>query len=299
MPVALSGAPAIAGQWQLDATPLFDSVAGNFSGFAGRMRRQPDPAPVLQPSALPRSAHEREADRIRQLLHELRTPVSAIQGFAEVIQQQLFGPAPHEYRALAASIAGDAARVLAAFEELERFAKLETAALEIESGECDLAGMIGGAVLRLSVYTSQRKSGFALQTNAAPPVALAPIEAERIVWRLLATLAGTAAPGEVLALDLRPENGGVRMEAQLPAALAVRDDRALFGAAVGAVPQTITSGMFGIGFALRLARSEAKAAAGSLERDGNLLSLWLPGLTRPAATNSQDRESEHGEPAPD
>jgi hypothetical protein len=37
--------------------------------------------------------------------------------------------------------------------------------------------------------------------------------------------------------------------------------------------------MFGIGFALRLAMSEAKAAGGTFERDGNFLSLWLPGLT--------------------
>ena len=58
------------------------------------------------------------------MLHELRTPVNAIQGFAEVIQQQLFGPTPHEYRALAAGIAGDAARILSAFEELDRLAGL-------------------------------------------------------------------------------------------------------------------------------------------------------------------------------
>lgn len=279
MAVALAGAPAIAGEWQVDAAPMFEPESGSFTGFAGRMRRHARLAPTAAAAATPRSAHEREADRIRQLLHELRTPVSAIQGFSEVIQQQLFGPAPHEYRALAASIAGDAARVLAAFEELERYAKLETAALDIESGECNLAALVGEAVERLAPYTSQRKSGFAIEAKGRLAVAIAPIEAERIVWRLLATLAGTAAPGEVLSLDLASERAGVRFKAQLPAVLAMRDDRALFGAAVGAVPQTIASGMFGIGFALRLAKSEAKAAGGSLERDGNFLSLWLPGLT--------------------
>lgn len=191
--IAIDGAPAIAGDWQVDATPLFDSASGAFLGHAGRMRR---PAAAVEAVAAeaPRAPREREADRIRQLLHELRTPVSAIQGFSEVIQQQLFGPAPHEYRALAASIAGDAARVLAAFEELERFAKLETAALDIEAGECDLAALVSEAVERLSPYTSQRKSGFAVETTGPLPIAIASIEVERIAWRLIATCAGTARP---------------------------------------------------------------------------------------------------------
>lgn len=285
--VTLDGAPAIAGEWRADAVPRFDRVNGRFTGYAGRMRRpaaEPDPETVSAPL---RTAAEREADRIRQLLHELRTPVSAIQGFAEVIQQQLFGPTPHEYRALAASIAGDSARVLAAFEELERYAKLECAALDIEAGECDFAAMVGEAVARLAPYTKQRKSGFSLAASGPMFVPLAMIEVERIVWRLLATLAGTATPGEVLALGVANEDGGVRFTAQLPSILAVRDDKALFGAAVGAVPQTIASGMFGVGFALRLARTEARAAGGRLEREGNLLALWLPGLTGPTEANSQ------------
>ena len=57
------------------------------------------------------TATSEAGDRMRQLLHELRTPAGAIQGFAELIQQQMFGSAPNEYRALAAavSVAGPAA----------------------------------------------------------------------------------------------------------------------------------------------------------------------------------------------
>jgi signal transduction histidine kinase len=84
------------------------------------------------------------------LLHELRTPVNAIQGFAEVIQQQLFGPTPHEYRALAAVVAADSAVMLAGFEELDRYARLDSGTLSLASGECDLAAALDALVSRMA-----------------------------------------------------------------------------------------------------------------------------------------------------
>src|SRR5207302_1921157 len=112
---------------------------------SGRMRR-PKPATPMEPASAPES----DADRMRQLLHELRTPVNAVQGFAEVIQQQLFGPAPHEYRALAAAIAGDAAQLLAGFEELERLTRLDSGKVELGKGGCDLAAIAQATVAQLA-----------------------------------------------------------------------------------------------------------------------------------------------------
>ena len=273
----LSGAPAITGQWQIDAAPWFDALTGAFIGYRGRLRR---PATVsATPSANP-PVTDSAADRIRQMLHELRTPVNAIQGFAEVIQQQLFGPTPHEYRALAAGIAGDAARMLSAFEELERLARLESGAMELEAGATDLAALVEATVAQLGAHTTSRSSGFAMRVDDKPlPVPLDRLELERIVWRLLATLAGTSAPGEELKLRLRAKDHMVRLDLALPASLASIADDALFEAGAGAVPQVISAGVFGVGFALRLARAEARAAGGDLVRKGDRLRLTLPGLT--------------------
>lgn len=285
--VQLDGARAISGTWRIDAAPAFDPLTGRFTGYRGRMRR---PAPDAAQGPANPPVRDSEADRLRQMLHELRTPVNAIQGFAEVIQQQLFGPTPHEYRALAANIAGDAARMLAAFEELERLAKLDSGALAPEAGEADFSASVDATVAQLAAHTRSRGSGFAARIeDGAMPVALERIEVERMVWRLLATLAGTAAPGEMLKLRLRRKGAGLRLSVQLPAALARMDDAALFAAAAGAVPQVIAAGVFGIGFALRLVRAEARAAGGSLERRDDRLRLELPGLT-PDASDHSDRD---------
>lgn len=272
--VSLEGAPAIAGAWIVDAEPRF-SEEGHFTGYVGRFRRPADPARA------PGRPEAREADRIRQLLHELRTPVTAVQGFAEVIQQQLFGPAPHEYRALAAAIAADAARILAGFDELDRLARLETGALAIAAGEADLAALVRRIAAQLGAALDAQDAGLALAFPEAPAllVAIDAEDAEGLVWRLLASLAASCAPGERIAVTLDPMIGGEgrghgRLVCALPARLASEDD--LFAATVRPSQATINAGLFGAGFALRLARAEARAAGGDLRREGGAVELTLP-----------------------
>ena len=276
--VSLTGAPAITGDWIVDAEPRF-SDEGHFTGYFGRMRRVPgDTDPLTGPAA-------READRIRQLLHELRTPVTAVQGYAEVIQQQLFGPAPHEYRALAAAIAADAARILAGFEELDRLARLETGAMRMEPGECDLAALLRRTAGQLTPVLERRGAGLTLAfpENTTLLAAMDPDDAEGLVWRVLASLAAACGAGEQLTLSLSPllgaEGAAARLDCTLPARLALADN--LFAAMTRSADSTINAGLFGAGFALRLARAEARAVGGSLHRDGNAVALTVPLLTVP------------------
>jgi two-component system OmpR family sensor kinase len=281
--IALAGAPAIAGGWIVDAEPRF-SEEGHFTGYFGRFRRVPDAAaPLPGPEA-------HEADRIRQLLHELRTPVTAVQGYAEVIQQQLFGPAPHEYRALAAAIAADAARILAGFEELDRLARLETGAMRVEPGETDLAALLRRTAAQIDPVLEAQDAGFALRLapGASLLVAVDAEDAEALVWRLLASLAAAAAPGERIAVRSDPLIGPggalARIACTLPPRLAAEEN--LFSATTRAGGSAISPGLFGTGFALRLARAEARAAGGALRREGDTLVLTLPLLTDIAALPS-------------
>lgn len=286
--LGMTGAPAVCGAWQVDAAPRFDPANGRFTGYAGRLRRPPSPAqPVVARSS-------EKGDRLREILHELRTPANAIQVAAEIIQQQLYGPAPHEYRALAAAIAGDCAHILAGFEELDRLARLETGALELEAGSCDLAAVLAQTLSRLRAWTQPRGSSFALPLAPSPAqmsVALDRTEAERMVWRLLAALAGSMAPGENLPLTWHEDGGLFVIEITLPALLAAKEPEALFDSPAGEggqprVQSSLAAGMFGIGFSLRLATAEAAAAGGALVREGSALRLSLPALTAADAGNS-------------
>ena len=275
--ISITGAPAIDGEWVIDAAPGFAPDTGAFLGYRGRMRRPLEPAAGEDSSP--------QADLMRQMLHEMRTPVNAIQGFAEIIQQQIFGPAPNEYRALAAAIAVDAARLLAGFEELDRMARLETGTADLRQGESDLREVVAITARRLEGAMKSRSAGFQLAV-AGPDfhVGMAREEAMQLAWRILATLAGRIAPGERLELALASDGSKARLRVELPASLSGEDD--LFSRSDRPAPGAVSAGMFGSGFTLRLARDEARAAGGTLEKVDGALLLELPLLTPGEATNS-------------
>ncbi len=300
--LVLDGAPAVAGAWQCDAVPVFTRAGGAFAGYRACLRR-----PAAGLASAPAAAEApvaQGADRLRQTLHELRTPINAIQGFAEMIQQQVFGATPHQYRSLAASIAADAARMLAGFEDLERLARLETGAADMPApqGAIDLAALVSRQLAQLDPVIGPREVRLRWQPPVEPVWVAAPVaELEHAMWRLLAVIASTAAPGERLAITLAAPVAGdgapaaVRLDLPLPATLAMRDDATLFAAdgtrsqgsgqqAGGLGP----GGMMGNGFALRLAAAELRAMGGGQRPEGAPQLAQMPAALSPHAHGGRD-----------
>ena len=284
--VQITGSAAIAGHWQIDAAPVFAPLSGAFDGYRGRLRRltvveEPDPQ---------EEAARSQADRMRQTLHELRTPANAIQGFAEVIQQQIVGPVPHEYRALAAEVAGDAARMLAGFEEIDRYARLQTGALELEPGRCDVYAIASSSLRQIEPVLAARGASFTLDAADADfALERDARETERMVWRVAASLASALDAGEKGRCFLDRREGQAQLVWLLPASMARQDD--VFTATVSGGSRSLSASMFGNAFALRLARAEARACGGRLYRDGDTLVLQLPLLTKVAVDHSERAEA--------
>jgi len=283
--LCLSGAAAIAGDWRIDAAPVFASDSGAFCGYRCRLLRA-----ISAPSAADEpDSHE---DKMRQVLHELRTPVNAIQGFAEIIQQQIFGPVPHEYRAHAAAIAMDAARLLAGFEDIERMARLESGVAELDEGESDFRRAVEQTLERLTRMLSGRSAKInPIFIGGDFAIALAPGDALALCWRLLANAAAALAPDEQIVLSLTSDSEEIRLELELPASLREPDAAGRTGPAARA---TVSAGMFGPQFAFRLAAAETRAAGGTLLFDAAQLNLTMPVLTAPGIAHSRRLEQPGG-----
>lgn len=281
----LEGAQAIRGEWVVDAHPRFSRTGGRFHGYVGRFRRPFDPGKHGM-------AGSSEAERLRQLLHELRTPVNAVQGFAELIHQQLYGPVPNAYRALAASIAGDAASILAGFDELDRLAKLESGVTSIAGGKTDLSALARRMSDQLTQVLAPRMAGIDLAQESARGiwVEIDPDEAEALAWRVLATLAGAVTAGEMLAAEIEVDQDQARLWCQIPAQLIAEDD--IFAADVRPHASGLSAGLFGAGFSMRLARAEARGAGGNLTQVEERVCLALPlAAITLGGDNSRDDEA--------
>lgn len=271
----LCGAEVIDGDWRINASPFFDPVSGRFSGYRGIMRR-----PTVAESALIDTNVAANGEQLQQLVHELRTPLGAIIGFSEIIEQQLFGPVTHDYRILARNILGDAERLLAGFDDLAMAAKIDAGHFAPSRGhtECDwLAARLAERLRGLSDLLN-----VTLNLVQAHPVRAFAIDndlAERLFSRLLSAVIIGCSAGEELDGRFRTEPGRLatnRFVLTLPKKLAAMSEEELFGSGPGSYDDSDEAPLLGLGFSLRLVRSLAHNVGGDLRFYNEALILSLP-----------------------
>lgn len=271
----VGGLSDAAGAWRVAAAPQFDAATGRFTGYVGIGRR-----PRGHEEATPQ-ARRAASESLRQLVHELRTPANAIAGFAELIEAQLLGPVSEVYRGHASTIQEEAMRLIAAIEDLDTAARIEGRSLDLRSEPVDLGALIDRVVDDLAALASSRRTGFDIHPVAADQIAaIDERAAERLLSRLLASLAASASPGERIDIAEAPApDGEVALCFARPIALGTGkvedalltlDEEGDGGDAAGA--------LLGVGFGLRLARNLAREMGGSLTFGEHLLTLRLPAV---------------------
>jgi signal transduction histidine kinase len=273
----------LAGEWRMSAIPFFDSQSGRFQGFRGQARR-----PHLHEVPASREGEGLalgglSADSIRQLVHELRTPLNAILGFAEIIEQQLFGPAGRQYRDMASQIMGDARRLLSAFDDLDLAARVSRGEDIIEPRPVDAALLITRIATRFRVDRGKEAKAIAIAiAEGLPQARLDPVQAERMVQHLLRTLVSVAPESEPItgACWFQPDKdtGRVILAMDRPSTLAGLDEAQLLDPGYGPDGDWPDGPLLGLGFSLRLIRSLASSSAGSLDIDDGRFLLAMPAV---------------------
>jgi hypothetical protein len=273
----LCGAPAVAGDWRINAAPFFDPISGRFSGYRGLFRR-----PTVAESALISPQNQHSSDHIQQLVHELRTPLGAIIGFSEIIEQQLFGPVTEDYRLLARNILNDAERLLSGFDDLATAAKIESGSFFAEPGSTDCDWLTNKLADRLRGLSDLLMVTLNLvHAHPVRPFAVDKELAERIFSRLLSAVIIGCEPDEILDGRFRTEpgvNAINRFVLSLPRKLLEMDETELFGSGPAVLDEVSEAPLLGLGFSLRLVRSLAKNVGGDLRFYNEALILSLPAM---------------------
>lgn len=284
--LSVAGAGGAAGEWRISAVPFFDPGDGRFTGYRGTARR-----PRVDQTAAPATGLHGDGlppDSLRQLVHELRTPINAVVGFAEMIERQLLGPAGREYRDRAADIIAQGRRLLATVDDLDLSARIESQRLALDPVGVDgalLLGRLHGDYARIA-----RERGVALALSVAtemPAIDADPVALERMIARLLAATVGLAGRGERIAIALGSGDVGVALRVTRPALIAGREERTLLDPGFSPEGDFPDAPVLGLGFALRLVRSLALAARGRLDIAAGEFVLSLPARAEAALSGNR------------
>jgi signal transduction histidine kinase len=265
-------APALEGEWRLSGIPAFSPVDGRFLGYRGIARRGIEDEEPEVPQA--RSALATDAEALRETIHEIKTPLNAIIGFAEIIDGQYLGPAHRSYRHRAAEIVSQARILLAAIEDLDFAARIQTGT----SGQQEPLDM-GQLLPPLIDELVERAVARDVHLRFVPiadqhPCALARDIAERLLRRLLGAVIDSAAAGETVKVEVHEQRGRCLVSVTRPASTANFTERQMLD------PSFLSSGeeegsRLGLGFALRLVRGLVRLAGGSLKFTADQIVLTM------------------------
>lgn len=267
--LAVPAGTELAGVWQIEATPVFAQSDGRFTGYVGHARRggsaSGDPSWALARS-----------DAFRQLMHELKTPLNAIVGFSELIEQQLLGPVPADYRSEAVQVRRTGQIVLDALNDVDLSACLD-------AGESDIAD-VGEAhsdltALTASILADANGSAdapiFFSRLREERIVAVATVVTHRLVARLLTGLVPLAASDERLAVSVSGRKRA-RLRVSLPARLRALDPDDLTAFRLPRGIDNDAGPLLGLEFTLRLVRRLAEDVGGGLSVSSDEFTLSLP-----------------------
>lgn len=276
--LVIGGASPAAGEWRIVAIPVFDRASGRFTGYRGTARR-PRPDESLAPPPL-------SVDSLRQLVHELRTPASAIVGFADMIDGEVLGPVAPPYRDYAGRIADQARGLLGAIEDLDMTARIEARALDLRPASVALAPLLGRIAGDLAPLATLRGVTVTLEIDRDMVARGDERAIERLVARLMSVLVAAAARDEQVSATAAIEGDDVLLSFSRPAALpAIEPD----GGATGDIEPGGAALPLGAPFALRLVRNLARELGGGLMIGDAALTLRLPAAFADAMGHASNR----------
>lgn len=288
----LEGTPADSGEWRFSALPWFDPATGQFRGYRASARR-----PHRNEMPYGRPAPEDSGDSIRQLIHELRSPLNAISGFAQIISGQMFGPVSHNYRAMAEKIVADAASVQAIIDDLETAARSDTVSVEgIPEDVVDIGAIVTQVESELVGLLADQRVDLSISRVGGPFLGFASdANVRRMVGRLLTALVDVSEPGAIVVGQLVTESRHddmLQLRIVRPATIRFATAAELLDPGFSPEGEAPGAAVLSLGFSLRLVDSLARGSGGRLDIGHNALTLHLPSANSKAEVELEAQQGE-------
>lgn len=287
--LCIVGGSAAAGEWRIGGVPVFDPLDGRFTGYRGTARR-PHPHERAGPATGGLYGTGLPTDALRQLAHELRTPINAIVGFGEMIERQVMGPAAALYRSEAHAIVEQGRRLLSAVDDLDVAARTEGRPAGASPERVGAADVLRRLEPAMRAIAAERGVTLDLTVaEGAGDLAAEPAAVERMFSRLLAATVGLGGAGETISARLSHGPAQVVLRLSRPAVLRGSAEADLLDPGFSIAGDFPEAPQLGLGFALRLVRSLAQSVEGALLVEPGHFTLRLPVAGDRAASDAAPR----------
>lgn len=318
--VAISDRPA-EGVWSVAAVPLFDQSSGVFEGYRGTCSAV-DPA-IAEVAAAHgsgtgngslaaaardvdskegRSAPVITADVLFNVAHEVRSPLNAIIGFAEMIASETMGHVAPAYRDQAGEILESGDRLLKTVDEFLEAARLNRAGKNLISS-LNPAAFLGKVVDVLQDHARRRQVYLVSRIGMGLPRMWTDESGlQRVLTRLVVLATAASERGDTVIVGVHPgRNDDVRFTVSRPQALAGGTDDLM--ASIDQADDGTATGLelrpaIGTGFSMRLIAQMARSLGGRLEIEPTVMTLCLPAVT-PEARAGMANDAQTGATDPD
>ena len=239
---------------------------------------------LLGENAATEQANDAKSEFVARISHEMRTPLNAIIGFSDIIQDARFGPIGNpKYREYAGDIVSSGRHLLELVNGLLDLAKLESGVEELRDEVLDIAETVRAALV--FVRETAETKGVALELRVSedvPKLRADPSKLKQILINLLANgIRFTDPGGRVVVMVHGDPQAGVAFEIADTGSGIAQEDIEGAMRAYGQVGVALDRTEKGTGLGLPLAVSLAELHGGSLELDsvpgfGTLVTVRLP-----------------------
>ncbi|MEQ9643493.1 MAG: HAMP domain-containing sensor histidine kinase [Alphaproteobacteria bacterium] len=225
-----------------------------------------------------------KSEFLANVSHELRSPMNAILGFAQVIQNRVFGPMqPERYESYVNDIVDSGSYLLRTIDDILDMAKIEAKEIELMPTTVDLGDLLHRSARQ--VGQAFRRPDIELAVEASGPTTYVLADENRL-RQVIANIVSNAVKftrgaGTVRLVLQRAADGGVRIEVR-DSGIGIEPDKLAtvltpFGQVAGAYAREIG----GVGLGLPIARALVEMHDGSLDIEskpgaGTTVTLTLP-----------------------
>ncbi|MEQ8604752.1 MAG: ATP-binding protein [Marivibrio sp.] len=178
--------------------------------FEHALLRQTKDLERLRREAVEARLQAEEANRAKTLFlanmsHELRTPLNAIIGFAEVMNEGLFGPIENpKYRAYLADILSSSHHLLAVLGDILDIARIESGGAELDEQSLELRELTASTLRILRARLREKRQSLSIDIDPAAPTVYGD---PRLLRQVLINILGNA-------IRYTPVDGAIRIDAE-------------------------------------------------------------------------------------